>query len=148
MNNIIFTLMLCLLCSCSHPVPKPQNLDSQVSDLINSALRPDSQAISFQKLESLGCKAVPFIINHMEDYRQLPRHEIVLRNDAINAFEATRHYGPQLMVDALAAILNQITGRSFEFIYNGGTVEQRKREVERWHLYLNDSAAVASCKDK
>jgi hypothetical protein len=39
-------------------------------------------------------------------------------------------YGPEVLTDALAAILNQITGQHFGFIYNGGTEEERAKVVK------------------
>ncbi len=39
------------------------------------------------------------------------------------------------MVDALAAVLNQITGRNFGFIYNGASEEERRSAVDGWRHY-------------
>lgn len=47
----------------------------------------------------------------MDDRRKLPVPQISLRNEAPDAFEGIRHYGPQVVVGALAAILSQITGQ-------------------------------------
>jgi len=41
-----------------------------------------------------------------------------------------RHYAPQVVVDALAAILNQITGQHFGFIYNGATEVERAKTIQ------------------
>jgi hypothetical protein len=50
----------------------------------------------------------------MDDRRSLPDPRISLKNKSPQAFEGLRHYGPQEVVDALAAILNQITGQKFK----------------------------------
>lgn len=74
---------------------------------------------AFVELEALGCPAVPAIIERMDDERHLPDPRISLTNKSPDAFEGKRFYGPQKVVDALAAILNQLTGQDFGFIYNG-----------------------------
>lgn len=99
-----------------------------------SALRRQQSA--FGRLEALGADAVPAIIAQMDDRRPLAIPQISLVNHAVDAFEGMRHYGPKLMVDALSAILNQITGESFSGIQNGGSEEDRVHDVNGWRIYL------------
>jgi hypothetical protein len=141
----IFIYLFILLISCSQPSQKPSTLESQVVNLINKATIADSQAVAFEKLESLGCEAVPFIIKNMEDYRKIHIHNLELKNKAPDAFEGIRHYNPELMVDALAAILNQITGKYFENIYNGEANKQRKSEIAQWRSYLRNTNEKELC---
>jgi hypothetical protein len=61
---------------------------------------------------------------------------ISIRNKSRDAFEGLRHYGPEEIVDALAAILNQITGKNFGFIYNGATDPGRDKTVRGWRDFL------------
>ncbi|MBV9524130.1 MAG: hypothetical protein JO010_15115 [Alphaproteobacteria bacterium] len=89
----------------------------------------------FRRIEALGAPAVPAIIAHMDDRTPLAFDEISLVNHAPDAFESTRHYGPQWVVDALDAILNQITGRSFGNIMNGGSERERRAAVSGWRIY-------------
>ncbi|MGV9008210.1 hypothetical protein [Brevundimonas sp.] len=91
----------------------------------------------FDRLIALGPEAVPAIIEQMDDRRALANPTISLVNHSPNAFEGIRHYGPKVMVDALAAVLNQLTGESFGFIYNGGTTPQRDAAVRGWRIYLD-----------
>lgn len=96
----------------------------------------DHQAELFRRLEALGPGAVPAIITLMDDRRPLPFEELSLVNHSPDAFEGMRHYGPAVMTDALAAILNQITAQSFGFIYNGASEPERANEVDAWRVYL------------
>jgi hypothetical protein len=92
----------------------------------------------FQRIEALGEPAVPAIIAQMDDRRPLAFQQISLFNRDPNAFESMRHYGPELVVDALDAILNQITGRSFGNIMNGGSERERRAAVSGWRIYAAD----------
>lgn len=95
-----------------------------------------AQGALFDELIALGPAAVPAIIALMDDRRPLPVSQITFTNLAPNAFEGLRHYGPDLMVDALAAVLNQITAQHFGFIYNGGTESERAETVAGWRGWL------------
>jgi hypothetical protein len=79
----------------------------------------------------------------MDDRRPLPFSYIRLENRSPNAFEAVRQYGPHQVIDALAAILNQITGVGFEFIYSGRTATDaaRDREVVAWKKFIEANAS-------
>ncbi len=122
---------------------KGRPVSSNISDfdkvrtLINYMTIPGNQFYSFAELERMGNEAVPAIIYLMDDYRDLPAHSISLRNNFPDAFEAYRHYGPECIVDALAALLNQITGESSgAFIYNGGSDRERQHTIDFWRIYL------------
>jgi len=117
------------------PVTSP-DLDAKVAALIEEALKEGTEAQAFQKLEALGCPAVPAIVKHLDDRRKLPVAYIRLQNHSAGAFEAFRQYGPEVLTDALAAILNQITGQHFGFIYNGGTEEERAEVVKGWREFV------------
>jgi hypothetical protein len=92
---------------------------------------------SFEKLEEMGEIAVPYIILLLDNFKKLPIKSITLRNKSQNAFEGYRHYSPELVIDALTAILNQITGEDFGSIYNGEvTREERILALNGWRIYL------------
>lgn len=88
-----------------------------------------------RRLEALGQKAVPAIIAHMDDRRELAFQKMSLTNDWPDAFEGLRHYSPERIVDALAAILNQLTAENFGFIYSGATERERRAAVAGWRVY-------------
>lgn len=121
-------------------------MDKRVAMLIEKTVQPDTEQKAFSDLEALGCGAVPAIIRRMDDRRSLPDPQISLRNKSPDAFEAIRHYGPQKVVDALAAILNQITGQDFGFIYNGANDEERTKTVQGWRGFLRSSPSADLCR--
>lgn len=96
-----------------------------------------AQQALFNRLVALGDDAVPAIIMQMDDTRPLAESEISLVNDFPGAFEGVRHYGPDLIVEALDAILNDITGENFGSIVNGETTAERTRAVRGWRIYLD-----------
>lgn len=126
-----------------------QNSSSQihkrVASLIEKMLNEKTEHRAFADLEALGCPAVPAIIERMDDQRSLPDPRISLTNKSPDAFEGLRHYGPQKVVDALAAILNQVTGQDFGFIYNGATDAERKKAVEGWRDFLHKTPHSKLC---
>jgi hypothetical protein len=125
--------------------PRVPNVDKQVGRLIEKMLHHRTEQKAFSDLEALGCPAVPAIIARMDDRRSLPDPSIALRNKSPDAFEARRLYGPQQVVDALAAILNQITGRDFGSIYNGATEAERTRTVHGWRDFLSRTPVSRLC---
>jgi len=127
------------------PPPPPgaeDTVDRQVAVAIEKVLDPKTEQAAFGDLEALGCPAVPAIIRHMEDWRNLPDPTIALRNKSPDAFEARRFYGPAKVVDALAAILNQITGQSFGFIYNGATDTERAKAVSGCLNFMRNTSKL------
>jgi hypothetical protein len=100
-------------------------------------VRGDEQRRIFEQLEQLGERAVPAIVANMDDRRPLLDKQISLRNRSPAAFERVRHYRPDLVVDALSAVLNQITDKNFGSIHNGGTERQRTAAVAGWRIYAS-----------
>jgi hypothetical protein len=110
---------------------------NMVRKTINNITNIILEKHSFTKLEKMDMEGVPYIILLMENYKKIPSGSISLKNKSENAFEEFRHYGPELVIDALAAILNQITGEDFGFIYNGeSTQEERELTLNGWRIYL------------
>ena len=58
-------------------------------------------------------------------------------NRGTGHFEAVRHYSPERVVDALAALLNQLVGERFGLAYNDPTDPQRHLEVACWRVYAH-----------
>lgn len=123
-------LSLLLNCSATGVNDLPSH---RVARLIDQAPKSAKvQDAAFEELIKLGKLGVPYIVGHLGDMRPLAKQEIILANRASNSFEGVRHYSPDTMHDALSAILNHITGKSFEFVYNGGTPEQREKNRRSW----------------
>ena len=110
--------------------------EAAVKALIEKMLVRTTEAGAFRELEHLGPSAVPAIVDLMDDRRSLGGAMLVLTNGP-GAFEAHRIYGPHLVVDALAAMLNQLTGATFGQISNGGTERQRRLAVDGWRIYVD-----------
>lgn len=108
---------------------------SRVSQLVEHTTTKSTEQTAFVSLEALGTSAVPYLIAHLGDMRPLPEHEISLANTSPNAFEGSRHYSPETVHDALAAMLNQITGQNFVFVYNGATPQERLANAEQWRAW-------------
>lgn len=107
----------------------------------------DEQQRAFDEILGLGCPAVPVLVATLGDERRLPVRSLRLENRAADRFEAYRQYAPETLGDALAAILNQLTGRHFGFVYNGATPELRRRTVEDWQRLLRDTPPAELCSD-
>jgi hypothetical protein len=131
----------------SRDIEKNSKIDRQVAALIEKMVHKRTEHKAFSDLEALGCPAVPFIIRRMDDRRKLPDPYIDLENKSPNAFEGIRHYGPEKVVDALAAILNQVTGQDFGFIYNGDdtTDLERTKAVQGWREWLRKTPREQLC---
>jgi hypothetical protein len=136
------------VCACflfSWPAEPRETIDVRVKQLIEKTQHESTEADAFRELEALGCQAVPAIIKNMDDRRPLPARYIAFRNKSPQAFEAIRQYGPERVVDALAAILNQVTGQHFGFIYNGASDVERAKTVAGWREYLAKTPAARLC---
>ncbi len=112
-------------------------LEQKVKTLIEDMLDARKATMAYKKLEELGIEAVPAIIHNMNDMRDLPVKHIQLENKSSQAWEAIRHYGPQKVIDVLAAILNQITGAIFGEIHNGGVDKERVKAYHGWINWLS-----------
>jgi hypothetical protein len=108
---------------------------TKVQALINAMVNSRTEEKAFADLEAMGKSAVPAMIMLMDDRRGLPIRHIELRNPSAT-FEAFRQYGPQVVVDAVTAILNQITGEAFGQTENGGSERERKAAIDGWRVYL------------
>jgi hypothetical protein len=147
LKTLLVLLVLCcpVLCFGSFGQPSPPAVDAQVAALIEEMLNSATEQQAFSNLEALGCPAVSAIIERMDDRRPLPDPHLSLRNKSPEAFEGLRHYRPQQIIDALAAILNQVTGRHFGFIYNGATDAERTRTIHAWHESLHQTSPAKLC---
>jgi hypothetical protein len=116
----------------ANPASPGDPVELRVTTLVNETVKPESEAAAFSALEELGAPAVPYIVGHLGDVRSLPIRSISLATKGTAAFEGARQYAPVVVHDALSAILNQITGQSFEFVYNGATAEVRARNAQAW----------------
>jgi hypothetical protein len=123
-----------------------RKMDLHVAALIKKMLSRKTEQKAFADLEALGCAAVPAIIAQMDDRRDLQDPRIALTNKSPDAWEGRRFYGPKKIVDVLAAILNQITGEDFGFIYNGDVTDaERTKTIEGWREFLRKKPKSMLC---
>lgn len=141
----VLVLCVVVLAGAGLLVAAQEEIDQVVAELIKKVPHAEAQMEALAQLEALGCVAVPSIIRRMDDRRKLPIPRISLENKSPDAFEAVRHYSPELTVDALAAILNQVTGEHFGFIYNGASEEERATTVKKWREYLERVGPDGAC---
>jgi len=141
----LLLLFLTRMTAASNQVVRERPIDKQVTILIGKTLDKKTEHQAFSDLEVLGCAAVPAIIERMDDRRRLPIPWISLRNKSPNAFEGKRHYSPQVVVDALAAVLSQITGQGFGFISNGATEAERTKTIQGWRDFLKKTPPSKLC---
>ena len=130
------------------PLATPQatsKIEKRVSVLIEKMTKNSTEQKAFADLEALGCAAAPAIIERMDDRRKLPDPRISFRNRSQQAFESLRHYGPEEVVDALAAILNRVTGQDFGFIYNVANEKERSAAVRGWRDFLQKTPPDKLC---
>ena len=121
------------------PVATPDNLQGTVKDLIDEMTDEATQQDAVRQLQRLGPRAAPSIIRLMDDRRPLPVGHTMFINTNPRAFEGITHYGPKVVVDALATVLAFMTEQSFGSIESGGSEDQRRAEVSGWRVYLHYS---------
>jgi hypothetical protein len=115
------------------------NIAARVSVLVEAALVKDKETQAFAELETMGIEATPYLVGHLDDMRPLPVQQISLVNNSPKAFEELRHYGPKVVHDALAAILNQVTGQHFVFVYNGASEADRRENIQAWRSWCRST---------
>lgn len=121
---------------------QPLAIEREREERIRAILRrivrdEEHQQRAFAQLLALGEPDVPALIAAMDDRRRLPVRSIRLENRAADAFEPYRRYGPELVVDAVDAILNQLTWESFGSIQNGASDAEREACVRGWRIYAH-----------
>jgi hypothetical protein len=121
------------------PAAMPDNLQGTVRALIDEMTDEATQQDAVWRLQRLGPRAAPSIIRLMDDRRTLPLTRTMFINNHPKAFEAISHYGPKVVVDALATVLPGMTERSFGAINSGGSEDERRTVVNAWRVYLHYS---------
>lgn len=143
-------MALSLLPGCASGYGK-EPLASRVSRLVDATTKSGrAQDKAVAELAELGKPAVPYLIGHLNDTRPLAKQELNLGNKSPDVFEGIRHYSPDTVHDVLAAILNQITGESFVFVYNGATPEERENNHRKWLVWCQSAfpAETDTCNGK
>ena len=130
---VTILLFVALTVSCASGGSSQDSLEIHVSRLVDETTKSESrQDRAVRDLQALGSEAVPHIVGYLGDIRPLANDKITLANDTTNAFEDFRHYSPDTVHDILSAVLNQLTGQSFVFVYNGASAQEREDNRRKW----------------
>ena len=151
LNRLLTTFVATgvLLGCATHP--RNQSLEDRILTLVDQAAGEGGSAKrAFLEMESIGDQAVPYLVGHLGDMRPLRVDSITLNNKATDAFEQARIYKPKTVHDGLAAVLNQLTGQHFVFVYNGATQAERQENKRRWSdwCHLKYPAQAGICGEK
>jgi hypothetical protein len=88
----------------------------------------------------MGRSAVVPLVRHLDDRRPYKAGLVSFENTSPKAFEGRRHYRPALVLECLAAILNQITGRGFDACDHNGEKTRPDECVKAWTRYVASPA--------
>lgn len=148
--KLLMFVLTCVMAGCATSPSPRDDTASQVAALVDQTTIKNEEQTAFAKLEALGPSAVPYLVGHLDDMRPLPEHDIGLTNASPDAFEGLRHYSPETVHDALAAILNQLTGQSFVAVYNGASPRERQANVDQWRAWCATKfpAMAGTCRPK
>lgn len=131
-RDLLVLTFVSLLVACAS-VHSTSSLQAMVAELIDQTTVSEKlERRAFRELELLGESAVPYMIGSLGDSRMLAERSISLTNRESQTFEERRQYVPVTVHDALSAILNQVTGESFVFVYNGATPQERNENRNKW----------------
>jgi hypothetical protein len=111
-------------------------MDRKIKGLIDELVIEERETEAFEELLMMGKDAVPYIILHMDDFRELPIKYARVIDESPDAWEAWVHYNPKTVIDMLGIILNKLARTNFGYIWNGGTNEERQRVLNGWRIYL------------
>lgn len=142
-------LLLALLAGSSVAQEATSATAESVRELADAAAKAascEAQQGAFDRIEEIGCAAVPSLVAYAGDRRALSCAMIKLRNKSPNAFEAARHYSPRLVGEAVQALLNQITGQHYGAVYNGGTDSELEASAAQWRAYVAHTPSARVCR--
>jgi hypothetical protein len=115
---------------------KKTNLGTQIAGLVDQTTNAQTEPEAFLRLESYGENGVPYLVQHLGDMRPLGDKTMTLKNivivDSKKTEQGMRTYSPEVVHDAMAALLSQITGKNFEFVYNGADAPTRTANRKDW----------------
>ena len=105
----------------ANEVGSPQKvIESEISILIDELTgSADSQDAAVARLVAIGGAAVPYIVGCLGDMRPLATRQVKLPNNYSGARERFRTYEAEVVHEALADLLNEITGKHFSTFQDG-----------------------------
>lgn len=108
-----------------------EQLGQRVRNLIDKLAIEDAAQSAADEIIEIGKPAVPYLIKYMNDRRRFAGGWLVLASS-----DSDTQYRPEVLLDAIAALLGHITGKSMVFVYNGGVEEKvRENALKAWRYY-------------
>lgn len=118
-----------------HP-PEEDPLYCEVKRLIDATTCEQTQLEAFNALKALGSRGVNAMILLMDDRRPLGRRLLAFRNPP-DHWEEYAIYGPEVVADAISAIVGYITEEDFGTLHNGGSERERRETINGWRVYFH-----------
>jgi len=121
--------------------------ESTIAGLVDQIVTPTKEYSVNDTLNKLDSTYCPAIIKYLNDYRPIQINSINFRNEK-KFWEESRHYGPNKVIDYLAAILNDLSGANFGSIYNGDQNDLIRNDTYNgWIVWLyNKNRINTICK--
>jgi hypothetical protein len=121
--------------------------ENTVKSLVENIVNPSEGYSIRDTLDKLDSTYCPALIKYMNDYRKIKVNYIILKNDP-GFCESFRRYGPDEVIDYLAAILNDITNFEFGSIYNGDYNDMvRQDSYHGWVIWLYNKYNLKSIRE-
>jgi hypothetical protein len=131
-KNVVFCSLLAISFS-SHGVA--QSMEARVKSLVGKLEAQESQDQALADLEALGEDAIRFLVPYVASEKRIAKQQIKFENRSQSSFEKFRWYTPETVGDAIAALLNQLTGQHFGDVYNGASREVREQAAHGWEKW-------------
>ena len=140
-------IILGLVPGCASGRSNNDLLVNRVSKLVDETTKSEKrQGKALKELETLGSQAVPYLVGHLQDIRPLAKSRMSFAHKTAGAFEGLRHYSPDTVHDALSAVLNQVTGKNFVFVYNGATPQEREENRRKWVVWCQETYPIQAAR--
>lgn len=106
-----------------------------VQELLVRLGLPGQGYVAWNDLFSMGPRIAPAVVRHMDDRRPVGAEALPLHSRQPTAAGRPTHFAPQLVVDALSGLLNELVGAAFGNILNGASERERQAEVRAWRIW-------------
>ncbi|MCB9797061.1 MAG: hypothetical protein H6741_30620 [Alphaproteobacteria bacterium] len=108
--------------------------EAVVRELVERLGLRDEALVAWNDLYAIGLRAAPAVVRQMDDRRPVGAEALPLHKRQQDAGQAA-HFGPELVVDALSGMLNELVGVAFGAIMNGASEPERIAEVRAWRIW-------------
>lgn len=117
------------------PTTELEPEEEVVQELIVRLGLPGQGYVAWNDLFSMGARAAPAVVRHMDDRRPVGAEALPMHTRQPTAAGRPTHFAPELVVDALSGLLNELVGAAFGNILNGASERERQAEVRAWRIW-------------